>query len=72
MRDEAHAARRETTAARRLTLWVGIGAAILGAVLGGIASAFAARLSPDAARRLARVYISNMARPEEPPRLLAV
>jgi len=42
MRDEADAARRETAAAQRLALWVGVTTAILGAALGGVAGAFAA------------------------------
>lgn len=42
MREEADAARRETAAAQKLALWVGVGTAIIGAILGGVAGAFAA------------------------------
>lgn len=44
MRDEADAARRETAAAQRLAIWVGVATAIVGALLGGIAGAFAAKM----------------------------
>lgn len=43
MREEAEAARRETAAAQRLALWVGVGTAVVGAILGGLAGAFAAQ-----------------------------
>lgn len=43
MREEAEAARRETAAAQRLALWVGVGTALVGAVLGGVAGAFSAQ-----------------------------
>lgn len=44
MREDAEAARRETSAAQRLAIWVGIGTALIGAVLGGIAGAFAGKI----------------------------
>lgn len=43
MREEAEAARRETAAAQNLALWVGVVTAVLGAILGGVAGAFAAQ-----------------------------
>lgn len=44
MREEADAARRETAAAQRLALWVGVGTAVVGALLGAVAGAFAAHV----------------------------
>ena len=43
MRDEVVAARAETRATQRLAVWVGVGTALISAVIGGFAGAFAAQ-----------------------------
>jgi hypothetical protein len=44
MREEADAARRETSAAQKLAIRVAVITGVLGAVLGGVAGAFAAKV----------------------------